>query len=223
MLNRKLSCILIAITLNFKLFALEESEPPTKLRAQLKQLQEKECPAGNHIENRHWVKIKVACMSEMDQFIRNQPRNNQNENEIQQLMKEVDENNTNELKTILNRWGWLTISTFGRKTDANAWLIVQHASHDIEFQAHIAFLLGLLVEEGETRPKNYAYLVDRVALRYQHLGLKQLYGTQYTLKDNKAIPEPYEGTLEELNLRRKKVGLEPLDQYLKFASSYAKG
>jgi hypothetical protein len=124
----------------------------------------------------------------------------------------MDKNNTNEIKEILKVHGWLTVSKFGQEADQNAWLLVQHADHDPEFQASIAFLLEQLVPIGETTPSNFAYLADRVAVKYQHLGLKQKFGTQAIIIEGKAELEPFQGTLKDLNIRRKKMGLCSIEE-----------
>lgn len=62
--------------------------------------------------------------------------------------------------------------------------------------------------------KNYAYLYDSVAL---HFGIKQKFGTQATVLSQRGRIElrPYEGTLLEIDIRRKAMGLEPVNKYLK--------
>ncbi|NDD59187.1 MAG: hypothetical protein EBZ47_08075 [Chlamydiae bacterium] len=76
----------------------------------------------------------------------------------------------------------IVISKFGSEYDKKAWLIIQHADDDPFFQAGVLFLLERLANKGETDPKNYAYLYDRVAAKFHQIGLLQKYGTQVDLK-----------------------------------------
>ncbi|MBA3999508.1 DUF6624 domain-containing protein [Brevundimonas sp.] len=79
------------------------------------------------------------------------------------------------LKTELDAHGWFRISQHGEEADRAAWLIVQHADQDPQFQTAVLAMLEPLVALGETRPSSYAYLHDRVAV---NTGRPQRYGTQ---------------------------------------------
>ena len=65
-------------------------------------------------------------------------------------------------------------------------------------------------------PKNFAYLIDRL---YVNTGRKQLYGTQLTyIADScQAIPKNLADSLT-VNVRRKEIGLEPIEAYLNMMS-----
>ena len=90
-------------------------------------------------------------------------------------MDEIDRANTARLKELIKAHGWFTIPKFGKEADKAAWLLVQHADHDVAFQKEVLAILGDLYPKGETDPHNYAYLFDRVA---GHTGDKQRFGTQ---------------------------------------------
>lgn len=94
------------------------------------------------------------------------------------ILEKVDLFNTEYLKAILEVHGWITISKFGKESDNLAWLLVQHADHDPEFQRRWLLQLQQLYPCGETDKKHYAYLYDRIALKSEAFGLKQRYGTQ---------------------------------------------
>lgn len=128
-------------------------------------------------------------------------------NEIVLLMNEIGLFHSNIMKQILAVHGWITISKFGEQADQQAWILIQHVE-DQFFQAGCLFLLTDLVEKGETDVKNYAYLYDRVSLNFAALGMKQKFGTQFMITEDKEIVLfPYEGTLQELDARREKMGL----------------
>jgi len=77
---------------------------------------------------------------------------------------EVDQANTAWLKGEVRDHGWFAISAYGAQVDNQAWLLVQHADHDRDFQRQTLKLLESLLASRDTSPKNYAYLYDRVAV-----------------------------------------------------------
>jgi hypothetical protein len=123
----------------------------------------------------------------------------------------VDKKNTERMKEIVSEIGWPTISKVGGKSSLNAWVIVQHADHDIEFQKYCLSLMGKEVQE-EVSQKNIAYLEDRVRV---HSGQPQIYGTQFKLIDGKFIPDEIEDP-EHVDERRKKMGLTTMAEYTQF-------
>ena len=48
--------------------------------------------------------------------------------------KRIDERNTDWLKKVIARHGWPTISMVGKRASHDAWLLAQHADHDLKFQ-----------------------------------------------------------------------------------------
>jgi hypothetical protein len=67
------------------------------------------------------------------------------------------------------------------------------------------------VKTKKADPKNFAYLTDRVNLNSDK---PQIYGTQVTYQDRTAIPKEL-AKPRAVNKRRKEVGLEPIEDYLK--------
>jgi len=123
----------------------------------------------------------------------------------------VDKKNTERMKEIVSEIGWPTISKVGEKSSLNAWLLVQHADHDIEFQKNCLFLMK---RESviEISQKNIAYLEDRIKV---HNNQPQVYGTQFKLIDGKFIPDEIEDS-EHVDERRKKIGLTTMAEYTEF-------
>jgi len=123
----------------------------------------------------------------------------------------VDEDNTAWLKTQLSQGGWFTISTAGEAADEAAFLLVQHADHDPAFQAEILGKLEPLARRGETAPKRYAMLFDRVAVAAKR---PQRFGTQGRCQPGgKWVANDIE-TPEALDARRAAFGLEPEAVYV---------
>jgi hypothetical protein len=171
-------------------------------------------PQGSY-EDRGFVEKSIELMYQTDQEVRRALLKEERTSQVHALLHRMDHFHTEQLKEILKIHGWLTVSQFGEEMDRKAWLLVQHGDHDLFFQAACVFILGCLRHQKETDGKNYAYLYDRVALKLPHLGLKQRYGTQVSITSKGVELSPHEGTLEEVEERRKEIGLEPLHSYLK--------
>ena len=122
----------------------------------------------------------------------------------------VDDSNTKSLKDIISKYGWPTISSVGVEASQAAWLIAQHADHDIDFQAQCLEMMRQL-EPQDVSPTNRAYLEDRVRVNQ---GKAQIYGTQFNGNVDKLEPQPIEDE-EHLDERRASVGLGPFKEYRK--------
>ena len=121
-----------------------------------------------------------------------------------------DAENTMWLKADLKANGWYSISKAGSEADRAAWLLVQHADADPDFQSEVLAMLAKLLAAGETERSNYAYLFDRVAIAQ---GRSQRYGTQGRCT-GPAAWEPRD--LEDpaaIDRIRAEAGLPPLAEY----------
>jgi hypothetical protein len=126
-------------------------------------------------------------------------------------MQEIDARNTAWLKEVVSKHGWPGKLLVGKDGSQKAWLLVQHADQDPEFQKRCLKLLAEAVKKGEASPENLAYLTDRVRVADKE---KQVYGTQFHEVDGRMEPHPIE---DEANVdkRRKEVSLPPLAEYRK--------
>jgi len=117
----------------------------------------------------------------------------------------ADENNLNWLKGEVARNGWFDIPRYGEAADNAAWLMVQHADGDPDYQAYIASVLAAKARSGETSPQNFAHLSDRLAVR---AGLPQKYATQMECVDGEWLAPNVEDP-EGLDARRAALALPP--------------
>lgn len=132
--------------------------------------------------------------------------------------RRVDVANTDRLREIVNRHGWPGRSLVGKKGAGQAWLLAQHASPN--FQRQTLRLLAEAVDRGEATQRQLAYLTDRVRMNE---GRDQLYGTQFKgASDGTWVPWPIEKP-EQLDARRKAVGLEPFAEYAPDATAITHG
>lgn len=129
---------------------------------------------------------------------------------ITAAVEKIDGDNTKWLMHVVDEHGWPTITMVGKDGANAAWLLVQHADHNVKFQSKCLDLMTKLPKDEVSRSE-LAYLTDRVLLAE---GKKQIYGTQFSNDDGKFRPRPLE---DEVNVdkRRAEVGLEPLADYAK--------
>lgn len=121
----------------------------------------------------------------------------------------IDADNVAWIKREVRSRGWFEISRYGREAEKDAWLLAQHADGDVTFQTEILTRLDALQTKGETDPKNYAYLYDRVAT---NTGRPQRYGTQGGCRDGRRFTFPLEDSAKVDQLRAE-VGLTTLAEY----------
>lgn len=148
------------------------------------------------------LKQEIFIMIEEDQKMRKSDKWN----------SEIDKRNTERMREIIKQYGWPGKSLVSEDGSDDAWLLVQHADHDIEFQKQALELLREAVKKGEAEKRNEAYLADRVKVNSNE---PQIFGTQfYKDSEGKFGPQPIED-IQHLEERRKDFGLEPFYEYEK--------
>ncbi|MBI4404454.1 MAG: hypothetical protein HY537_09850 [Deltaproteobacteria bacterium] len=173
--------------------------------------------------DKDWVKAKLSFMVAVDQYTRRylqvpfqhaytDKENMEFQKQFSNRMTSMDARNTADLKDLLKKYEWFTISVFGSQADNDAWLLVQHADQDRPFQKRILNVLEGLYKIGHTKPSNYAYLYDRVA-RGENPPRPQRYGTQgRCVGPGKWEPHEIEDAAN-VDKRRAKVGLGTMEEY----------
>ena len=163
---------------------------------------------------------KILVMFKEDQKWRRESLNFENgkktsfdETTINKHMFETDSLNMIEAKGIVKKYGFPGYSLVGKSGSDGFWAIIQHCDEDMVFQQSALALMSKEVKRHNATGENYALLQDRVLISQGH---KQLYGTQVRLdlKTHHAKPFPIQDSLN-VDLRRKEVGMPPLQDYLK--------
>ncbi len=124
---------------------------------------------------------------------------------------EVDSINLVAIKHILDQRGWLGADVIGSQGAQTLFLVIQHA--DLLTQLKYLPMLRKAVALGKAQAGSLALLEDRVALRQ---GNRQIYGSQ--IHTDKETGEPFVAPMIEpdyVNERRAKVGLDPIEEYVK--------
>ena len=152
------------------------------------------------------IVAELLAMSERDQTMR----------KSRQWDSSVDEENTRRMKEIVAQIGWPTRSKVGKQAAFTAWLLVQHADHDREFQK---YCLELMYAQpiDEVEPRDTAHLEDRVRVA---AGRPQRYGTQFfTNSEGEFGPRAIED-IEHVDQRRAELGMDTLEEYTKFIKEF---
>ena len=126
-----------------------------------------------------------------------------------QLMAQEDKKNQEQVTKIIDENGWLGISKVGETANNALFLVIQHASVDI--QEKFFPLLKESAEKGESDLADMALMDDRIRM---HRKKKQLYGSQTISLNGKSYVWPIEDAAN-IDERRKSVQLPPLAEYLK--------
>jgi hypothetical protein len=119
----------------------------------------------------------------------------------------LDRAHTKRMKELVALIGWPTISKVGPEGSHAAWLLVQHADHDVVFQRECLALM-MAAPESEIERHDIAYLEDRVRVNSKQL---QLYGTQFDVVDGTFIPMPIEEP-DRVDERRRQMRLGTLQE-----------
>lgn len=128
---------------------------------------------------------------------------------------QIDQENTDRVREIVAEIGWPTFDKVGERASNAAWIIVQHADRQPDFQAYCLPLVKKGLEAGQVNPSNYAYLFDRVR---KSRGERQLYATQPI--DHPLTKERSFGGIEdEANVQTNRTKMDVDQPVVDYASS----
>lgn len=159
--------------------------------------------------------MELACMAHKDQAMRRDYKKTGTWN------KRLDRQNSKRMKQIIAKYGWPTITMVGKTGSRNAWLLVQHADHDLKLQtgalAQMQSAFGK--SNKEINPMHIAYLTDRILV---NRGEKQIFGTQFYFTKKRLLDLRATRDLKNVDIRRKLYGLGPIKNDIKTAKIYGK-
>lgn len=119
------------------------------------------------------------------------------------------------IKADLAANGWPKLSVDGAATAHDAYILVQHADRDIEFQKHVLLMMAPLLASKDVNTQDYAYLFDRVA---RNSGQPSRYGSQGQCVDNGKWSAGETEDPAKLDERRASMGLGPEADYVNHMS-----
>ncbi|WP_295927004.1 DUF6624 domain-containing protein [uncultured Xanthomonas sp.] len=193
---------------------IEEAQKQVNLGSPIPQIYaERRLSKQPNVYSRPDIRESLGHMIADDQAARQAISRATTEKEMMTAKKrvaEVDKKNLPVIKSIFREVGFPTIAMVGRDGVSTAFLLVQHADDDLDFQRFALKLAKPLMEQRQLAKQQYAMLFDRVSLAS---GKPQLYGTQVQTVDGKTTLRPVEDT-ENLDARRKQMALGPIKDYL---------
>lgn len=155
------------------------------------------------------LRSELLAMKAADQRLRDAVFTRGQTNLVTKL-EALDRVHTERMRQVLSTNGWPGKSLVGAEGSSAAWLLVQHATHDLCFMKSGLALMAEAVRTGEASPQEFAYLMDRIRLQD---GKSQVYGTQFIIGPDKILRvQPIEDPAHVDNLREQ-IGLPPMAEY----------
>lgn len=136
---------------------------------------------------------------------------------LENFQRQDFKRNCKKCKSIFRTYGFPGISEVGKKSSYNFWLIVQHCDNDLPFQKQVLKAMYNQMKNKNVDPEAYAYLYDRVTI---NSGQKQKFGTQITYDKHGNLKVKDLESLKKVDLRRARMGLSALDDYLSDMKSF---
>lgn len=172
-------------------------------------------PTSAPVENAK-LRDELLEMLVQDQAVRTgeaPPGDDRTPDELAADWDETDRRNNARMAEVLDEHGWPGWRLVGSDGAFAAWVLVQHADLDLPLQERGLALMTTAVEQGDADPSDHAYLIDRVRVAK---GEPQVYGTQWGSNDAGDIAPrtPIEDEAQ-VDVRRARVGLKTIDEYLK--------
>ena len=161
------------------------------------------------------IELKNTDIALRDKLIQNGQLNEGYNEE----MRELHNKNAKTLNEIIDSIGYPTPIKVGDEASEASWLIIQHAIDKPVFMKKCLKLLENAVRENEVNPKKLAYLTDRIAM---FEGKPQLYGTQFDWDENGKLSPIHFDDLAKVNMRRKSIGFNSLEEQTEFIRNQAK-
>lgn len=135
---------------------------------------------------------------------------------IAQMKNEISAGSFEEMENLIVKYGWPTYSSVGElAADAPLLAINHHESETVRIKYLDKIKNACLKKEGSCM--EYAKIQDRILVNTDKL---QIYGMQFKYNDKRVL-EPFPIVDPEyVDQRRKKIGLQPLKDYLKSKINY---
>ena len=129
---------------------------------------------------------------------------------ISQRVDSLDREHTALLQSLVEERGWPSRDDVGSSAAGAIFLLVQHADHNLALQKDYLAFLRAEHAAGRAPGETVALLTDRVR---QAQGLRQVFGTQLTLREGEVVLDPLEDSAA-VDERRTELGLPPLQEYV---------
>lgn len=178
---------------------------PEEVKALLAQVDSQQSVSFNQDLSESLVKLK-----QNDELrVRADIAENKKADEVFKSLKESRERNASELCKALKTYGWPTPALVGAQGVEAAFFLLKNSSP--ELQSDLLPVVIDAVNKGALPKSEFPGYLDLLRLR---AGLKQIFGTQATIKDGFLVLYPIE-VEAQVDTRRKQFELGPLTSYLR--------
>lgn len=164
-------------------------------------------PAEETLITRPALRVELLAMRDEDQAARQEWIQKQNDPQLSDKVKAIDEKNTKRVIEIIDQNGWPGSAMVGEDGSAAAWILIQHATPEVIDKYLPA--MQQAAEKGELSRSLVALTVDRQLVNQ---GKPQIYGSQFKVENGQWVPSPIADP-DHVDERRKSVGLGPLEEY----------
>src|SRR6185369_295749 len=142
--------------------------------------------------------------------IQNNVANNKSSETILKMLRAARAANTAELCSILKQYGWPTRDLVGDDGAQSMFFVLRNSATD-QLQRDLLPVIIAAVKKGEISKSSFATYIDRLRI---NVGLKQIFGTQATIRDSFLVLYPITDE-QHIDARRKQYELPPLKIYLR--------
>lgn len=162
------------------------------------------------------IRMELEAMFDEDRTLVHAAYSNPNDERTVSTIRAIDKAHAQRLKEIVEHIGWPTRDLVGLKATQAAYMVIQHAGHDLAFQNRCLELMVDLVESGELPASYLALLTDRIRVFQDK---PQVFGTQMTMARDALgvmVPTPTVPIEDPANLndRRALMGMAPHEQFV---------
>ena len=148
--------------------------------------------------------------SKQQERVQHNVAGNKSDDTILKTLRAARESNTPELCSILTQYGWPTRDLVGEDGERSMFFLLRNSATD-SLQRDLLPVIIAAVKKGEISKGSFATYIDRLRT---NAGLKQIFGTQATIKDGFLVLYPIADE-QHVDARRKQYDLPPLTTYLR--------
>ena len=162
------------------------------------------------------IRAEREAMCDHDRQLVSATYAEEHEAEAIQTVQAIDIAHADRLKEIVNCIGWPTRELVGLKATQAAYMVIQHAGHDVDFQNECLSMMVDLVEQRQLPASYVALLTDRIRVFSDQ---PQVFGTQMRMARNEQgimVPTPTVPIEDPQNLdeRRALMGMVAHSEFI---------
>src|SRR5436190_4489803 len=148
--------------------------------------------------------------SKQQERVQNNVADNKSDDTILKTLRSARATNTSELCSILKQYGWPTRDLVAEDGARSFFYLLRNSATDA-LQRDLLPVIIAAVKKGEISKGSFAAYIDRLRT---NAGLKQIFGTQVTIKDGFLVLYPIVDE-QHVDARRKQYDIAPLQIYLR--------